>query len=474
MPTHYIGRQMLLLDLVGVADAQAVQAQAVRTFKEETLPRLDRLFDRLCPAGYTLSLDSLDLDLGQVAPGKLGDLLTEKLLQALESALSKAMETPARAAAYAQAQDTPAAGTQYATDAARQVGMWLTFLERGYLPGWNGLPDPRTWESRLLQSLADEPAWRGPLGTLLRRVPIARQRLVRQFSPELIRQLWGWSELPVWAYEAAEALDVIWEEWSVTERFQERLMEVLFSDETITPDSMARRLKTWWTASHIPVENALAQTREVFDHQEVTSEVRAVLTILSQGTDPDTPAAPAPLADKKPSLPLPEGLYVPHAGLVLLHPFLPTFFRAVGLLAPDEGTFLNETTQERGIHLLAYLATSIEAAPEYELPFVKLLCGWPLDLPVRRVFSLSETELYECNELLTAVVGYWEALKNTSPDGLREGFLQRPGKLTLKEDQWVLHIEQNALDILLDRLPWGLSLVKLPWMPEMVHVNWLF
>jgi hypothetical protein len=86
--------------------------------------------------------------------------------------------------------------------------------------------------------------------------------------------------------------------------------------------------------------------------------------------------------------------------------------------------------------------------PEYELVLPKLLCGCSLNQPVARGLDLPEAALEEGERLLQTVITYWEVLKNTSPDGLREGFLQRQGKLTRSGDgNWKLQVEQQAIDI---------------------------
>ncbi|MBD2194826.1 MULTISPECIES: contractile injection system tape measure protein [Calothrix] len=164
------------------------------------------------------------------------------------------------------------------------------------------------------------------------------------------------------------------------------------------------------------------------------------------------------------------GLYVNQAGIVLLHPFLTVYLDAVGLL--DGESFRDELAQQTAIYLLHYLATKQTDAPEYELVLPKLLCGWPLDEPVSRGLDLPATALTEGENLLQTVINYWEALKSTSPDGLREGFLQRAGKLTQADGNWKLQVEQQAIDILLGRLPWGLSMVKLPMMDDILIVEW--
>jgi hypothetical protein len=47
------------------------------------------------------------------------------------------------------------------------------------------------------------------------------------------------------------------------------------------------------------------------------------------------------------------------------------------------------------------------------------------------------------------------------------------GKLVLSEKGYVLHVERLAQDVLLAKLPWGFSTIKLPWMDRMMHVTWI-
>jgi hypothetical protein len=56
---------------------------------------------------------------------------------------------------------------------------------------------------------------------------------------------------------------------------------------------------------------------------------------------------------------------------------------------------------------------------------------------------------------------------------LQEGFIQREGKITRKNNDWHLLIEKKAQDILLNRLPWGISLIHLPWLGKSnLYVKW--
>ncbi|MFW6310568.1 MAG: contractile injection system tape measure protein, partial [Prolixibacteraceae bacterium] len=85
---------------------------------------------------------------------------------------------------------------------------------------------------------------------------------------------------------------------------------------------------------------------------------------------------------------------------------------------------------------------------------------------------LNEQIKNEAESLLEAAIKNWPALKNTSPDGLRQNFLQRDGKLIKKEENYRLLIERKTQDILLDKLNWNISVVKLPWMKNLLHVEW--
>ena len=163
------------------------------------------------------------------------------------------------------------------------------------------------------------------------------------------------------------------------------------------------------------------------------------------------------------------GIYTALAGLVLLHPFLPQLFRALGF-ADDEKLLY----PDKAVYLLYFLATGRTSAMEYELVIPKMLCHVPLASAVESNVSLLADEQEEAIALLAAVIHHWEVMKNTGADGLRETFLQRSGKLSQRDDgEWLLQVETNSFDILLEQLPWGISMIQLPWMPGMLRVEWV-
>ena len=165
-----------------------------------------------------------------------------------------------------------------------------------------------------------------------------------------------------------------------------------------------------------------------------------------------------------------DGRFIPTAGMVLLHPFISQLFKKLGWT--DGMKFSNPLDANRAAHLLHYLATGEDRAREYELSLPKLLCGIPWHKPLDAELVLGEEEKEEGLSLLKAVIEHWGALGNASPDGLREGFLIREGKLAKGNSGWQLKVERKTMDLLLNQLPWGLGLVKYSWMKEPLFVEW--
>jgi hypothetical protein len=165
-----------------------------------------------------------------------------------------------------------------------------------------------------------------------------------------------------------------------------------------------------------------------------------------------------------------QEIAVRNAGLIILHPFLKHFFTVVkitnklGNIIPDKKALAVQT--------LHFLATGSEEFFEGNLVFEKFLCGMPLNMPVPQKSRLTPGIVRETETLLTEVIKNWPVLKNTSPAGLQQMFLQRDGKLIQNDKNFKLIIERKAQDILLERLEWNISVIKLKWLSEMLFVDW--
>jgi hypothetical protein len=102
----------------------------------------------------------------------------------------------------------------------------------------------------------------------------------------------------------------------------------------------------------------------------------------------------------------------------------------------------------------------------------KIVCGLPVAEPLAWQGELDDDDRAAAKSLLAAMVQQWKGLGTTSPEGLRETFLRREGRLSRKGEDWMLLVQPGPYDMLIDTLPWGFSIVKFPWMERMVHVQW--
>lgn len=123
--------------------------------------------------------------------------------------------------------------------------------------------------------------------------------------------------------------------------------------------------------------------------------------------------------------------------------------------------------------LLHYVVTGEPEVHELDIGFMKILLGVDLETSIAVAGGLvTESQRTEADGLLSAIIDHWKILKNTSIHGLRRSFLQRSGWLRKQGGSTRLHVQSESFDMLLNSLPWGLSIVKLPWMAAPLHVEW--
>ena len=163
-----------------------------------------------------------------------------------------------------------------------------------------------------------------------------------------------------------------------------------------------------------------------------------------------------------------KAYYPENAGCVLLLPYFDHLCRTAGLVdghgrLPDPG---------RAATLLHYTVWGRTDPREWDLPLTKVLLGVDPREYLACPQSLTPAERAAADEVLDGIIEHWSALGSTGRDGLREGFLQRNGKLWSEADGWRLAVENKAYDVLLDRLPWSFRLGKTPWMGGLLQTDW--
>ena len=165
-----------------------------------------------------------------------------------------------------------------------------------------------------------------------------------------------------------------------------------------------------------------------------------------------------------------QPVFISNAGLVLVAAFLPALFEKTKVSVDQK-----IHNHDKAVCFVHYLATGNENMQEYELVLPKILCGTAIDKPIDAgKFHLNKSLRKEAEEMLTSVIEYWNILQNTSVDGLRDSFLKRNGKLSYDGKDWLLQVEQQSYDMLLQHLPWNISMIKLPWMQQMLKTEWIY
>ena len=442
-PPHRIRRAVFKLRCSDERAAFRARQQMEELFQQAILPLVEEAFDAYAPNGRVVTLDRLEIDLGRLDPGRpdLG-----QLRQAVLAQLGWQLEGGVAASSAAQALVPPSFSIEETL---------LAFLEAGQWP-WHAAFEGTGEVEAAVQALEPDRALHLArcIGALLGK-PAVRQRLAYQFSPSFVH----WLIAALHPGRVAEILRLAQEVGAGLRPAQVAAL-ALAAGPAFEPDvagAMVRRM-----------EEERERLRAAGDGATELAAPAARIDVsgmeLQQGGDDGE-----------------GGLYVRHAGIVLLHPFLERFFervRGLGALpgrpqGDPKGALLGSLRErERGVHLLYFLATGREQPEEHETTLLKLLCGLPLAYPVVKDLALLQAEQDEAGALLLAAIGHWEKLKHTSSAGLRETFLERDGKLVSGERGWRLVVEQRPPDVLLDYLPWGLSIVRLPWMAEPLGVDW--
>jgi hypothetical protein len=491
-PPHIITRQQFRLRLpatTAVTAGMALQRQVENALRHPgLLAALDAALSQalviagLPPDAY-LYLDHLHLDLGTLNEATLDSYLTQRLPALLLPVVAAACKAPARsrllpaasggteAAATAQLSSGAEAAVtaQLSSGAEATFLAWRFFLRHGILPASSPAPaSHHAWEQELVRLLAaPAPEWMDVLRQELQE-PVARLRLVRQFSPVVVAQVCR-ALAPTGAPARSRLRQ--WLSALVVPRSLARsasvvpLPEGAVASEAIATALLAEAAKA--TLNWAAFESLLAPIAQAPDQ---AAAVHAAATRLP--TPARAEAAP-PRPQTTPILPATH--YVGNAGVVLLHPFLPACFAACGWLNDSE-EFVSTAARTAAVLLVHFLATGRRQASEHELLLPRLLCGIPLTDPApSRRLSLSRPAQAEARQLLQAAIRHWQALRRTSPAGLRTAFLQRAGKLELLAPGGPeLTVEQRAQDVLLSRLPygWSVGLVQLPWLQSPLRVNW--
>ena len=415
------------------------------------------------PKGGHLYLERLEIDAGTVFHGRLEYELSEFVVKAILESINGCRFSYAE-----DASGIPIFQNGLHKSAENHIkDVFAYFLRNGRLPWSFHLPDGAILEQVFLSWLNEAKSGNGPFAGNESLIQLfadcsARKRLTLQFSTVFLEKLLSFFSSD-WKRTMDEVLQAL---NTSTEQFPKRLFEQRLWDAAFQAVSKGVVLNpkdlvsdAWGsTPADAPGYSALKEVLE--RNWPVSTEEPSA---FHDNENIGRKLFPDESRDSETT----EGIFIGNAGLVLLHPFLPRFFTALSVASEDK-----LFKPERAVCLLHFLATGQAVAPEYELVLPKILCNIPLETPVEPDCGLTAGDMDEATSMLEAVIRHWDALRSTNPDGLRGTFLLRAGKLSERNGEWLLQVESKAFDILFDRLPWGISMIRLPWMRRMLWVEW--
>ncbi len=465
---HVIRTQVLDIITNSTDEVFSLQHRLSHFFYTSIMPVLEKTFDMAAPGDRMICLDKLEVDLGDIT---MKDIQKEDWAKLLMARLARELKDKVR---LERARHLP-------VDTGIAISQqWIYYMERGYLP-WNTIQTDAAWFNHVLEGFAGDSKAIEKLRLLINNNRKAVSRIARVHSPVFLVHL-----VEVLTAKKQSGLD----------NFIGNIHQLLAGKKTAKNISAVQEnsRNTWeqvllWAAGKTNstekevIENAVFGSLPQADLQQLLKRINADEGLKNFATalgkeikkrrldekPKEERLATATDKEKKPVLPG-EGLFIGHAGLVLLHPFLQRFFQYTAVWNGVQ--FADRRAQQKAMILLYWMATGKTDPQEHELTIHKILCGYPVNDPVDPGIPITQEETGMAAGLLDTVIGEWPILKNTSKEGLAEQFLLRNGKLIMKDNDLRLQVESTTVDVLLDHLPWGIGTIKLPWMPRILKVEW--
>lgn len=463
----------------------------------QLLPAIEKLLDEKSPQGSIYYFEEIVIDVGDLPKENWEALLVEKVVAQLRHDISISSSSSAPGIGLTD-KAREFKGTEIQERESIKQAIFY-FLKTGLLP-WNASIRNTTELSEALEKLIMNLSTLDQLIELFSCDEDVLQRLIQQFNTELLDKIIiGSSNISVdRLMELKTSFTALIELTEKSSRRQQQMVyEVLLTNLTrsaskvdiikyvplaieaifdkITLKTFAQALISRNDCTYeIFMEALISKMNRVIPSEDIRDLIEIYLK--QQVTETKIMETQSQVIKNKParksvseSIKV-DDIFISNAGLVLLHPFLHMLFENVGYT--ENKVWLTEETQERAIALTQYMVTGLELTPEFDLLLNKLLVGYPVEKTLPLEIVLSDFEKQEADDVLNSVIKHWTALKNTSIEALRSTFLKRDGKFSNNDSGWKLKVEQRTVDILMSRLPWGLSIVKTPWMKNIMKVEW--
>lgn len=464
---HIVRRLVLELNLhTDRQQAFHLQNEIKRKLRHEISSALDHVFSEMTPNGEVIRIEKLHLDLGKVSKREIGRKFYEQVKKQINLVtVTKAQEDK---------QENKALGAvEILSSQRRKEDLFFHFLQKGTFPWWAKKVAWETWESKLREDFSriDKVLFLAKLKESIAQSSEVLDRLTWQFSKlflVLITKLFeekniAPSEREVRPFQSSDKRTYFKEFIEKALSFELELEKTPIdtslknqSSDSVSEDTLSERQQKSKNSGFIKPVAYQSNTDNLPEKQQ---EIAPTEKTAHQNSGNSTQSA---------------SYYLNNAGLAIVMPYLVLLFKELNYLN-EQRAFKTEKTQARAIHLVQYVATGKVAFPEQELVLNKIVCGWEIEKPIRRNIRLTKKEKQAADDFLKSLLETWGALKNTTPDGLRNSFLIRNGKLSKANGHWLLQVEKAGYDVfLMKKLPWSISIIKNVLMSKRIHVEWIF
>ncbi|MBS1596995.1 MAG: hypothetical protein JST75_02135 [Bacteroidetes bacterium] len=471
---HIIKKQFIELTLDKQLDHFRLQQLVSQHYWDHIVPILQKEFDKISSEDEIIQIDRLEIDLGIISERSIGkNEWTIGLISKLEEELYKSINTGYHSKKPARI-----------SKSLGVFGQWIFYMQKGYLP-WNTEQIDDQWYRSVLETLATD----------FESVLLLQQQIQSDFF--VLKRIVG-QHREAFLLKLVEIFTAAKQDYLI-----ETINELVILSMYLKKGAASLSIRTseiksalWMRTIMLASAQVRSGTKRKLDEQmislflqenkierklppKLSSQLKTILPLMEKIIAPIQEDRIGERITKmeKQAADIPrkitieeEGIFVANAGLVLLHPFLNRLFSRLEFVG--KGEFVDIHAQQMAIYVLHYLATGRTESGEHELVIAKILCSYPLEEPVEHSINIPENVLKEADDMMQAAIDQWDILKNTSLSGLREGFLQRSGKLFSKNGNIYVQVEKNSIDVLLDYLPWSLSMIRLPWMKDILRVEW--
>lgn len=445
----------------------------------DVFPEIEKYINALedTLADHTLQIPRLELNL-DVKNSALNTELKDKIAQLFEEELSK-ITKPTEISD----QKTESDYKSYLIDNQEKIiQTFIFFLEKGYMPWWNSdkkgisFLQPKVFDTLILAN-----NFQKSIIPVLSK-PNVQERIINQLSNEQIAQL-CLTVLKNKDLKINLNIDIIQHISKLNHAERQIVWSLVLNVLSEYLKTSNSNLREYLLQQILKIEQTgFSQTKnnhqnwktlvEIFPfikENEILESIKSNSEIKPENEKISTETIYQKNETGHQNLIQNDGQYVQNAGLILIHPFIKIFFEHCDLIDPKTQQLIDP---ELCAHLLHYIATGKTNAPEYDMVFEKFLCNIPMNQTINKHIKLSRKHKTQAKNVIESVQHNWNPMKKSSAALLQNEFFQRSGKLVVTDHDYTLTIERKAQDILLDKLGWGLGLVKLPWQEKFIFINW--